>query len=352
MPERENNINIKANFLTLFIGLLGALVGYLLNIPLGPMLGALIFVFISKLASLPLTLSKHYSSFALYLGGIFMGSRFPHNFLEDFFIWHVSILTIPLFVIFCVLFVSFYLKIFAKYDLSTAILSGFPGGILTMVSLGAETKGREDTILSTHTLRIVMTVFVMPFALVYYGYEITENISSKAQILNYSNLSLFEIVMMILVSIISLIIARFLKLPAGDLVGPMFGVGYLYAAKIISGELPPIILIFVLWILGSNLGLRFPRLDLNSFLKLFIHGCIIFALLFLLSLLFTFFLLPFSNETGLSIFLAFAPGGLGEMATIGVIFGANPAFISVHHVVRVIFCALLAIFLSKRFLIK
>ena len=133
MSETKNNINIKANFLTLFIGLLGALVGYLLNIPLGPMLGALIFVFISKLASLPLTLSKHFSSFALYLGGIFMGSRFPHNFLEDFFIWHVSILTIPLFVIFCVLFVSFYLKIFAKYDLSTAILSGFPGGILTMV---------------------------------------------------------------------------------------------------------------------------------------------------------------------------------------------------------------------------
>ena len=71
MSETENNINIKANFLTLFIGLLGALVGYLLNIPLGPMLGALIFVFISKLASLPLTLSTHYSSFALYLGGIF-----------------------------------------------------------------------------------------------------------------------------------------------------------------------------------------------------------------------------------------------------------------------------------------
>ena len=55
MSETENNSNIKANSLTLFIGSLGALVGYLLNIPLGPMLGALIFVFISKLASLPLT---------------------------------------------------------------------------------------------------------------------------------------------------------------------------------------------------------------------------------------------------------------------------------------------------------
>ena len=72
-------------------------------------------------------------------------------------------------------------------------------------------------------------------------------------------------------SIISLIIARVLRLPAGDLVGPMFGVGYLYAAKIISGELPTIILIFVLWIFGSNLGLRFPKLDLSSFLKLFIQ---------------------------------------------------------------------------------
>ena len=352
MFETENNFKIKENFLTLLIGLLGAVVGYLLNIPLGPMLGALIFVFISKLASIPLKLSRHYSSFALYLGGIFMGSRFPNNFFEDFFIWHVSILAIPLFVIFCVLSVSFYLKIFARYDLSTAILSGFPGGILTMVSLGTETRGREDTILSTHTLRIVMTVFVIPFALVYYGYEITENISSNTQILNYSNFAFLEILIIFLVSTISLIIARVLRLPAGDLVGPMFGVGYLYAAKIISGELPTVILIFVLWILGSNLGLRFPRLDLSSFFKLFVHCFIIFILLFLWSLVFTFLLLPFSNEAGLSIFLAFAPGGLGEMATIGVIFGANPAFISLHHVVRVIFCALLAIFLSKRFLIK
>ena len=144
MSEIENNFNIKENFLTLLIGFLGAFVGYLLNIPLGPMLGALIFVFISKLASIPLMLPRRYSSFALYLGGIFMGSRFPNNFFEDFFIWHVSILAIPLFVIFSVLSVSFYLKIFARYDLSTSILSGFPGGVLTMVSLGAETRARED----------------------------------------------------------------------------------------------------------------------------------------------------------------------------------------------------------------
>jgi hypothetical protein len=70
------------------------------------------------------------------------------------------------------------------------------------------------------------------------------------------------------------------------------------------------------------------------------------------SLIFTLLLVPFSDQDALTIFLAFAPGGLGEMATIGLVFGANPVFISIHHVVRVIFCALLAVFLSKRFLIN
>jgi hypothetical protein len=40
------------------------------------------------------------------------------------------------------------------------------------------------------------------------------------------------------------------------------------------------------------------------------------------------------------------------MATIGSVFGANPVFISIHHVVRAISCALFAIFLGKWFLNK
>ena len=92
--------------------------------------------------------------------------------------------------------------------------------------------------------------------------------------------------------------------------------------------------------------------NIHTQTQLLLHGIVIFVILLSFSLIFTLLLVPFSNEEALTIFLAFAPGGLGEMATIGLVFGANPAFISIHHVVRVISCALFAIFLSKWFLNK
>ena len=344
--------NIKNNLLALIIGFIGACIGYLLNLPLGPMLGALVFVLIAKRRFSSLKLSKYFSSLALYLGGIFMGSRFPKDFVNEFSSWEVSLLAVPVFVCLCVISVSIYFKFIAKYDFSTSVLSAFPGGILTMIGLSAITKSREEIVLSTHTLRIIMTVIVTPFAITYFGYAAGENILTKNELFSYSNFTNYEFFMIFFVSIFSLIFAKIVKLPAGELVGPMFGVGLLYSFGIVDGKIPPITLVFVLWILGSNLGIRFPKINPASLLRLLVHGVIIFGLLMSFSLIFTFLLVPFSDQDALTIFLAFAPGGLGEMATIGLVFGANPVFISIHHVVRVIFCALLAVFLSRRFLIN
>ena len=105
--------NIKNNLLTLIIGLMGAWVGYVLNLPLGPMLGALVFVLIAKRRFSSLKLSKYFSSLALYLGGIFMGSRFPKDFVNEFFSWEVSLLAVPVFVCLCVISVSIYFKSFS-----------------------------------------------------------------------------------------------------------------------------------------------------------------------------------------------------------------------------------------------
>ena len=248
--------------------------------------------------------------------------------------------------------IAIYLRIVPKYDFSTAVLSAFPGGILTMIGLGSATKSREEIILSTHTMRIIMTVVTIPFVLTFYGYTAGDNILSENELFTFSDFTIYEILMVLSVSIFSLIFAKIIKLPAGELVGPMFGVGFLYSSAMVEGKIPSITLLFVLWLLGSNLGIRFPQINLVSLFKLLLHGIVIFVILLSFSLIFTLLLVPFSNEEALTIFLAFAPGGLGEMATIGLVFGANPAFISIHHVVRVISCALFAIFLSKWFLNK
>lgn len=349
MVQKEN---IKNNLLTLFVGIAGAWVGYILNIPLGPMLGALVFVLIAKRMYSSLKLSKYFSSLALYLGGIFMGSRFPKDFVSAFFSWEASLLAIPVFVLISVFSIAIYLRIVPKYNFSTAVLSAFPGGILTMIGLGSATKSREEIILSTHTMRIIMTVVTIPFVLTFYGYTAGDNILSENELFTFSDFTIYEILMVLSVSIFSLIFAKIIKLPAGELVGPMFGVGFLYSSAMVEGKIPSITLLFVLWLLGSNLGIRFPQINLVSLFKLLLHGIVIFVILLSFSLIFTLLLVPFSNEEALTIFLAFAPGGLGEMATIGLVFGANPAFISIHHVVRVISCALFAIFLSKWFLNK
>jgi len=55
-----------------------------------------------------------------------------------------------------------------------------------------------------------------------------------------------------------------------------------------------------------------------------------------------FLLAPFTEASFVALWLAFAPGGLPEMALMSIALGVDPAFVSSHHLYRVLLLVILA----------
>ena len=55
-----------------------------------------------------------------------------------------------------------------------------------------------------------------------------------------------------------------------------------------------------------------------------------------------FLLAPYTDASFTALWLAFAPGGLPEMALMSIALGVDPAFVSSHHLYRVLLLVILA----------
>jgi uncharacterized protein len=140
-----------------------------------------------------------------------------------------------------------------------------------------------------------------------------------------------------------------LRFPAGTFIGALLGVG-LALGLFGFPEIPtPVVAGWIVQILvGVLVGLRMTRDSLASGARAFVPATFL-ALLFLVSsgvaALAAVWLTGISPETA---FFAAAPGGLTEMATIGVTQGANGPAVAAVHVSRLLLVIFAVGFLSSR----
>ena len=64
---------------------------------------------------------------------------------------------------------------------------------------------------------------------------------------------------------------------------------------------------------------------------------------------FAWFLVPIAGEDFDTMLISFAPGGVTEMALVALSLQANPAFVTLHHILRILI-TVIALSLSARFL--
>ena len=91
------------------------------------------------------------------------------------------------------------------------------------------------------------------------------------------------------------------------------------------------------WVIGTSIGCRFVNIPVMRVLKVLMVSagatCFMLALAVAAAL-------GVEAATGLpfpALWLAFAPGGLAEMTLISLAMGIDTAFVSTHHLLRVVF---------------
>tara|TARA_B100000161_G_scaffold37623_1_gene22459 strand:- start:8 stop:580 length:573 start_codon:yes stop_codon:yes gene_type:complete len=143
------------------------------------------------------------------------------------------------------------------------------------------------------------------------------------------------------ISIMSLPIAKYVRLPMPHLLGPLAVSSILHITGLIA--LPRIneFLILAQMTIGGIIGLRLASVNFNEIAK-YLKDAILSALLvvsaFALMAILTALIL---DVQFLQMLLAFIPGGFYEVTLLSLIFGFDVAFVAFHHSIRVILVFLL-----------
>lgn len=335
--------------LTFLIGAAGGFIAMALNAPLPMLLGSVIAIAAVSLARMKLFGRDPEVPLQLRLGfipiiGLAIGGSFTPEVIAGAKQWWPSLVALVVFIP-MVHWAGYYgYRWMGGLSPATAYYAAVPGGLIDAIQLGEEAGADPQMLTALQFLRLLLCIMLVPlgFTLVFGAVG-----SSAGAVLERGAIasSLEDVVILVVVGALGLWMGRRFKLPAGVITGPIILSAAVHLAGV-TDAVPPIWLIQVTQlVMGVTLGTRFVGLPWGAFLtalKLSLANIVMtLALAFAAAVLLT----PVVDEHPEVVVLAFAPGGLAEMALIAVSLQLSVVYVTAHHVFRL----LLAIGFAKLF---
>ncbi len=317
----------------------GALFAYF-RAPLPWMIGASAVTTAAALAGAPLHLPRRSNAVVVPILGVMLGSAFTPETLADLVAWWPSVTALLLYAVLMAGAFSTLLRRRLGFDAASAYFSSVPGGNVAMYTVGTAMGGDARTISLIHNTRALLTVITIPFWFrLFQGYE-PAGFAVPGPAANAIGLD--DALVLGVSAVLGFWLANLARVPAPFLIGPML----LSAAAHITGltdASPPGILVAIAQVLiGTSMGCRFTGVSIRDASSLMAIGAVMAIVMMSAAAVAAGAL---SHATGLSfaaLLLAFAPGGLAEMALISLALGIDTAFVSTHHLIRLSAIMLLA----------
>lgn len=235
---------------------------------------------------------------------------------------------------------------FSKTDLITSLFATAPGGIVVMPGLAQDVGANTGVVSIVQTLRVFLVVILIPMIASTWIATVTSPVASypavSTSVVDFKLSHLLGTLLLFLAAWGGKYVGKILKFPSPVLIGGMAGVAVVQGLYLIifGTELviwrPAIILIIAQVLMASSIGARFQKSMFQNIGKLLIVACISTVIFILAMLLCAIFV---SEITGISLItsvLAFAPGGVAEMAATAIVLGADSTFVVAVQVLRIV----------------
>ena len=337
-------VGTKPIALSLGIGAVGGGVLALLHIPLAWMLGPMIFNIAASLRGYPVLIPHGVRVAILCVIGVFLGGSFTPELLPRAREWVLSLSLMLVFVPLITFIASEYFRRAAGFDRATAIFSGAPGTLTAMVIIGGESGADERMIALTQGLRVVFVVILMPMVV---SAVLATAPHDGAVLPEGGSFQWSEVAWLLAAGLCGYAVAKVFNLPAAAMTGAMIASTALYLSGTITYRPPETLLWAALWILGSAIGSRFSTVSTETFFRVSKHALAATTLIIAVSALFALMASWLTDTRYLTALLSFTPGGVAEMCLIAIAFDVDPAFVAVHHFVRIAILITLVPFATK-----
>ncbi|MBM3483745.1 MAG: AbrB family transcriptional regulator [Alphaproteobacteria bacterium] len=335
LPTRQMALRLG---LALAIGAIGGTLFFIGQLPLPWMLGAMSTATVAALAGAKLAVPPTLRSAMIAILGVLLGSQFTPSLFENLSQWYVGLAAVVISTALMALACIVFFRVFARYDRTTAYFAAMPGGLSEMMLLGESMGGDARTISLTHGVRILLAVFLIAFYFrLFEGFD-----GSQMPVTTAASLPLWEIVALLACAFVGLYAGKRLRLPAPQIVGPMILSAGLHLSGVLEHRPPAEIVALAQVILGAAIGARFSGMALRNVWRVMFYAAGATVIMLMIAVGIAYGLAPVAGTSGSTLLLALAPGGLAEMSLIALALGNVAAFVSTHHVVRIIVVVIIA----------
>ncbi len=310
----------------------GALVADYFNVPLAWFLGPMLVTSIVTLGGIRTKMPRLVLSIVLIFLGLYIGNYIDKSLFSQIHQWIWTSLIMLVYIIVSVLIVSKYLQKFSGYESKTSIFSAAPGALGPLLILAEDEKSDLSQVATSHLIRLIIIITVFPFIV----NSFYENQNTKIAEALIENQNIYDLIILVFISLILIILFDKIKIPAALLAGTLVASGFLQISDIASYKLPPNIIDYCLLILGSSVGCRFADKTFKEIAKNSAHSFVATFLLVILGLAAALVATFVIDKNFFTLLLSYCPGGIYEVAVIAIFFNLDPEFVSFHHIIRLL----------------
>ncbi|MFO1188036.1 MAG: AbrB family transcriptional regulator [Alphaproteobacteria bacterium] len=326
-----------AVFLTTVLAAAGGAAANYLNWPLAWMLGALAVVVPAALAGVKVAMDAHVRIVMVYIIGVMIGSAFGPHILGSVVTWAPTLLGLAGYVVVGTVMSGIYFVRVARFERHTAFFAAFPGGLTQMAIIGGAMGADERAIALSHAVRIVLVVAGVPLF-----FSIGMNVHRpEVPHISIVDLHAFDGLIMVASALLGAALGHFSRIPAGYMIGPMIVSAAFHLTGVSAARPSDELVAAAQIILGASIGCRFYGAKVMTMLRTAAHSVVAAIILLAVTAVFVIALNPLTPVGIEALVLAYSPGGLTEMSLIALALGVDLAFVSSHHVVRIVLIMLI-----------
>ncbi|MDP4085510.1 MAG: AbrB family transcriptional regulator [Bacillota bacterium] len=338
MTPIMNNINeLHKNVPFILISMLGGFILSLTGAPIAWMVGSLILACI--LYSTPFKWLKEnkglhpiWRQIGQAILGIELGQHVKLTVMSIFEAHYLLIAFMLVSSIAIAILSGIILWRFSNASMATCLFGTTPGGISAMPTIAEEVGANSIIVSIIQTLRILLVVGIVPLVASLYHKPIKKATPFVHQDL-FDIHSLAWTAVIVIGAYAGVIIGKKIKMPAPWLVGSMLGtmmiqiLGTLLFGNTITPFWPHKLIIISQILIGTSIGSRVHKDMFKGLKRIIIIGLFSSLCLVCLLLLCSIAVARLTHIPLVTCILAFAPGGVAEMATAAIALHADSTFV-------------------------
>lgn len=341
-------VSFETTLKTLLIGAAGGAVFWQLGMPLAFLSGSAAAVAAGALGKVNVAIHAGLRDIFIVLLGIVLGSTVTPETLALLPRWPVTMAGLAAAMLSIMWSGAYYLERVHGLDRATARLASMPGALNFVMTLAIESSSDARRVAIIQIVRMTAILLLLPTAVTMLGGQPSAGFFQPAG----DVVKWIQLPFLIAAGFAGAGLFKRLGTPAPALFGGMLVSAMLYGTGTISTAMPQPVVFAMFVVLGSMIGSNFAGADMRLFLVTLVAGLGSLAVASLVALAWAAPLAWLVGLPVLQVWLGYAPGGVETTALLAMALGLDAAFVSSHHIMRVVILNLTVPFWVAPFMTK